>query len=121
MQPRVPILVVGGDEEQAQELRSALESEHCRTSSVHSLDTLERNIEEGVRHVVILDLDSLAVDNRYIRKLRKNNPLVCLIGLSSRTFHPELREAMSKHIYACLSKPVDMEEVIYWIRSICED
>ena len=121
MQPRVPIVVVGGDEEQSQELRSALESEHCRISSVHSLDSLERNLEEGDRHVVVLDLDTLAVDNRYIRNLRKANPEICIIGLSSRSFHPELKEAMSTHIYACLSKPVDTEELIYWVRSICED
>jgi hypothetical protein len=32
-----------------------------------------------------------------------------------------LQEAMSKHIYVNLSKPVDADELIYWLRSICEN
>jgi DNA-binding NtrC family response regulator len=85
------------------------------------LGNLENNIQEEGRHVVILDLDTLSVDNRSIRDLRRRRPGVCIIGISSRSFHPELEEAMSSHIYACLSKPVDTEELIYWIRAICED
>jgi CheY-like chemotaxis protein len=71
--------------------------------------------------VLILDLDSLPVDNRFIRDLRKQNPDVPIIALSSRTFHPELQEALSLYISACLAKPVNPDELIYWVKSICQD
>ena len=116
-----PIVVVGGNKKESQEVCSALESEHCLTITEESLTNLERNIHKRLRHVVILDLDTLSVDNRSIRDLRRRRPGVCIIGISSRSFHPELEEAMSSHIYACLTKPVDTEELIYWIRAICED
>jgi hypothetical protein len=69
-------------------------------------------------NIFILDLDTLPVNNRLFRTLRRTNPAVCIIGLSSRPFHPELEEAMSQHIYACLSKPLDEEELFYWVKSL---
>jgi len=81
---------------------------------------LEKNVRAGACQAVILDLDSLPVDNRLLRNLRRKDPSVRIIVLSSRRFHPELEEAMSTHIYACLSKPVDSEELIYWLKSGCK-
>lgn len=113
-----PIVVVDGDEEQCRGLCATLEREHYSTTAFHSLLNLEREIQETGRRVVILDLDTLPVNNRLFRTLRRTNPGVCIIGLSSRPFHPELKEAMSQHIYACLSKPVDDEELIFWVKSL---
>ena len=70
---------------------------------------------------LILDLDSLPVNNRLFRELKKKNPRLHIVGLSSRPFHPELEEAMSRHISSCLTKPVDMEELLYWLKSVCQE
>jgi DNA-binding NtrC family response regulator len=115
-----PVVVVDADEKQRQKMCAVLEREDYRTVSLHSLATLNQEIQEGTRQVVILDLDTIPVDNRFFRGLKKENPGVCVIGLSSRPFHPELKEAMSSHIYACLGKPVDEEELIFWVKSLCE-
>ena len=116
-----PIVVVDGDEAQCRKLSNVLERGHYSTVELHSLLNLESEIGETGRQVIILDLDTLPVNNRLFRTLRSKNPGICIIGLSSRPYHPELEEAMSKHIYACLSKPVDHEELIYWLKSISEN
>jgi DNA-binding response OmpR family regulator len=103
MQERV--VVVDANDEQRQELCIVLEREHFPTTPLHSLVNLETNLQEGKCRVAILDLDSLPVDNRLFRNLKKN---------------PELEEAMSKHIHACLAKPVDEEELVYWVKSVCD-
>jgi DNA-binding NtrC family response regulator len=113
-----PIVVVDGDEAQCRNLCDVLERDHYPTTALHSLLNLEREIGDAGRRVVILDLDTLPVNNRLFRTLRRTNPGVCIIGTSSRSFHPELEEAMSKYIYACLTKPVDDEELIFWIKSL---
>ena len=115
-----PVVVVDADEKQRQEMCAVLEREDYRTVALHSLANLGREIREGERRVLILDLDTIPVDNRFFRGLKKENPGVCVIGLSSRPFHPELKEAMSSHIYACLGKPVDEEELVFWVKSLCE-
>jgi DNA-binding NtrC family response regulator len=68
--------------------------------------------------VVILDLDNPVVNNRVLRELKRNYSGLQIIGISGRPFHPELTEAMRSYIYACISKPVDPDELIYWLKSI---
>jgi DNA-binding NtrC family response regulator len=116
--PKV-VIVADARPEERQGLCQVLEQNHYQTTCKDSLAELLRHLEESSCHAVILDLDSLPVDNRFIRNLCRKNPELCVIGISSRTFHPELEEAMRTHISACLSKPVNEEELIYWLKSIC--
>ncbi len=114
------ILVISADEQHCLELRAALEGEDYRIRQLDSVEHFVGGRKEGDCCLAILDLDSLSVDNRLIRKLKRKNPSLRIIGVSSRSFHPELQEAMSSHIYACLGKPVDEEELVFWVKSSLE-
>jgi DNA-binding NtrC family response regulator len=113
--------VVMAEEGDCLALCSFLQRQDYRAAPLHSLMTLEREIERGEVQVAILDFDSLPVNNRLFRDLKKINPGVRIIGLSSRPFHPDLEEAFSAHISVCLAKPVDWDELIYWLRSLGEE
>ena len=67
-----------------------------------------------------VDLDTLPVDNNFFRSLKKQNPDLYIMCLSSRTHHPALQEAMGSHIYASLAKPLNVEELFYWLKIIAE-
>jgi DNA-binding NtrC family response regulator len=113
------IAVVDASPEGGRALCAMLENHHYSVIPIGSLDELVKAVREHSCHAVILDLDGLPVDNRFVRKMCRENPGLCVIGLSSRTFHPELEESMRTHISACLSKPVDEDELLYWLKSIC--
>jgi DNA-binding NtrC family response regulator len=113
------VMVVDAGLGEGLKLCAILEHHHYRATPLHSLDELTATVQKSTCRAVILDLDSLPVDNRFIRKLCKENPALCLIGTSRGTFHPELEESMRSHISACLSKPVDEDELIYWLKSVC--
>jgi DNA-binding NtrC family response regulator len=49
------------------------------------------------------------------------NPGVYFLCTSADRFHPDLQEALCYHIYACIKKPIDPDELIYLIQSICKD
>ena len=116
-----PIIVVDADEKETDALRAVLEGDNYPAIALTALGDLEGKIQETASSVVILDLDTLPVDNRFIRDLKRQKDNVYIIGLSSRPFHPELQEAVSTHIYACLGKPVDTDELLYWLKSINEN
>jgi hypothetical protein len=40
---------------------------------------------------------------------------------SAKRFHPELQDAIQHHIYACLNKPVDPDELLFWVKSVYEE
>lgn len=115
-----PILVVSASDQHCLELCAALEGEDYSIELLDSLEHLAGGIKGCHCRLAILDLDSLPVDNRLIRKLKRINPSLRIIGFSSRSFHPELQEAMSSHIYACLGTPVDEEELVFWVKSSLE-
>lgn len=115
------VVVLDSNEEQCKELCAILEERHYRATPMYSLRNLERYIQEGACRAVILDLDSVSVDNVVLRELKRKSPGVKIVGLSTRQFHPELKEAMSRHIYACLGKPVDPDELVYWLKTIYEN
>ncbi len=116
---KAPILVVHAEPEERGKLCARLKDHDYHAIALHSLEQLKLKVQNRPWNVVILDLDSLPVDNRFIRNLCKDSPGLRVIATSSRTFHPELEESMRTYISACLTKPVDEDELLYWLRSIC--
>ncbi len=70
---------------------------------------------------VLLDLDSLEVSNRAVRQMTLKFPHVCFLCTSWESLHPELQDAICYHIYACVQKPVDPDELLYWLKCIRQD
>jgi len=115
------ILIVDADTSQCAELQNMLEAQPYKAICSHSMDNLQSLIDQTQCRVLILDLDTLLVGNRVLRDLKTKNPGLNIIGLSSRAFHPELKEAMAGYIHACVNRPVDPDELNYWVRTILED
>ena len=115
------ILVVNTDKKQCRELGELIEKEGYSVSALHSLQNLETRLEENRFQAVIFDIDTVQIDNRTVRKLTLKFPEVYFFCLSVQPFHPELQDAICYHIYACLNKPVDEDELFYFLRSIDEN
>jgi DNA-binding NtrC family response regulator len=115
------IVVVGADKKQSLKLCSLLENRHYQVTFMNSLKNVEHNIQKGSHLAMLIDLDNLPVAENFFRDLKEKNPTIRIIGLSKRSFHPELVEAISKHIFACLKKPVNSYELFYLLKSIYEN
>lgn len=113
-----PIVVVSSDERHLADLCSTLEKHDFRAVISRSTERLEAVVHEESPQVVILDLDTLPVDNRLLREVRRSHPTIHLVLVSALPFHPELKEAMASHIDVCLSKPTDRDELLFWLKGI---
>lgn len=85
---------------------------------VHTLDECEVYLQGHPCCALIMDLDTVGIDNRTIVQLKKQHPTVNIIAKSARRFHPELEESLRSHIFACLTKPLDPAELQFWLRSL---
>lgn len=112
------ILVVSADKKECGVLCDLLKGQCFPAVSIHSLPDMIEIIKKKECMVVIMDIDSILIDNRTIRELTIKYPGVYFLCLSSDRFHPHLKEALCYHIYACINKPVDPDELLYWVRSI---
>jgi DNA-binding NtrC family response regulator len=115
------ILVLDAKSRRCIKLCATLEEEHYQAMPIHSLKNLKKHLQESICLAVVMDIDTVSIDNRLIKELATKNPGVYFIAISKDKYHPELKDAICHHIYACLKKPVDTDELLYWLRSIEEN
>jgi DNA-binding NtrC family response regulator len=112
------VIIAGWDENYTKNLCAVLEKEQYELVLVMSLPDAKTEQGKHSSRVMLIDLDQTALDNRSLKELRKEYPLLGLIGLSSRKFHQELEEAMSRYIDACFEKSEDYEDLLYWLKAV---
>jgi DNA-binding NtrC family response regulator len=115
------LLIVNKDLAESEELCTLLTKEGYQTEAVTLLDELRSRLATESCMAVVMDLDSVQVENRTIRDLVLATPGVPFLCTSRDRFHPELKDAICYHIFACLTKPVDPDELLYWLRCIRDD
>ena len=119
MQPK--LLIVNENTAECEELCALLAQEEYLAEVVTILEELESRMGTGDYLAVLLDVDSVQVENRTIRDWVLANPGVPFLCTSRDRFHPELKDAICYHIFACINKPVDTDELLYWLRCIRDD
>ena len=107
--------------DELQEMQQVLSRHQYGNHVVDHMDDLVETLAGNSAFCVILDLDTLDVNNQTIRKLTIQYPDVFFLCTSRNRFHPELKDAICYHIYACLTKPLDYDELLYWLRCIDND
>ncbi|NNL75902.1 MAG: hypothetical protein HKO68_06170 [Desulfobacterales bacterium] len=115
------IMVLDADKGQCQELCRLLEKGQFKATPQYSTDKLETHIEDSGCQAIFWDIDTVPADNRTVRDLTIKFPGIYFFCLSKHPFHPELQDAICYHIYACLNRPVDPDELFYFLRSINEN
>jgi DNA-binding NtrC family response regulator len=114
------VAVMAASKEQCREISELLRTSDYPTVAWNSGASLQEQIRGAAVKVLLVDLDNMAVDNTFFRNIKKMQPEVFILALSSASHHPDLKEALGSHIYACLAKPLDPEELLYWLWSITE-
>jgi len=115
------ILVMNANSQECKNLCALLDQHHFMTVSVNAIPELEINFKDSGYAAAILDLDTIPVSNRILKELSVKHPDVPILCISTQRFHPELQNAIRHHVYACLNKPVDPDELFFWLKSICEE
>jgi DNA-binding NtrC family response regulator len=118
---RVPmtheVAVLVSQESQYQALRSILSQGSYAACELGSIGAVSKYMSGRDEGVLIIDLDTGEVTNTALRELKKHHVLT-IIALSSAHLHPNLEESLRNHIYACLKKPADPDELLYLLRSV---
>ena len=114
------VLVVAGGRDPGYEVWALLQELNYSTTLISSLKDLEPELKKDSKVAVILDLDTVPVNNQFLRGLRKTHPQLDILGISELSFHPGLEEVIGSHLLACLVKPLDAEELCFWLKSISE-
>jgi len=111
------VLIATSDRDQYLEMAEILRQAGYKAEQVTDPGTLIAQGSIGWP-VLVVDLEQEGMDNRFFSAVAKRNPNLAIIGISGHKYHPNLGEAMSKCIRACLSKPVDEDEFVYLVKGL---
>ena len=112
------VAILDADQKECSELCFQLEERQFHGAPIHSLPELKRHLQRSNCKIVIIDIDTVSIDNYSIKNLKTKNPEVYFFGLSKNHFHPELKDVIGCHIYACIHKPVNLEELFFWLEAV---
>lgn len=100
----------------AQDLRGIIEDGSYQAVVYTDLAELKKGLRNEIHTAAILDIDSVPLDSRTIRQITVEFPLVCFFCASRKRIHPELKDAICYHLFAALQKPVDPDELHYFLK-----
>lgn len=115
------VVVLDADKTQSKNICKMLETNNYKAASVHSLPDFDGYNENNLCRALILNLDNILVTNKSLKRLKGKKPLLNIIAVSERQFHPELEESLREYISVCLERPVDEEELMYWLKTVFEN
>jgi len=115
------LLIVKKDLAESEKLCTLLTKEGYQTEVVTLIDDFRSRLATESYMAVVMDLDSVQVENRTIRNMVIAIPGVPFLCTSRDRFHPEMKYAFCYHILACLTKPVDPDALLYWLCCIRDD
>jgi DNA-binding NtrC family response regulator len=112
------VILISKKSKELNQIDAVLSKNKYRSHRIEDIENLDTALADISCTCVILDLDSISIDNRTIRELTIQYPHIYFLCMSKDRFHPELKDAICYHIFACLTKPLDYDELLYWLRCI---
>ena len=112
------VILISKKSKEQNQIDAVLSKNDYESHLIESIESLEIYLTDLSCICVIFDLDAVNIDNRTIRELTIQYSHVYFLCMSKDRFHPELKDAICYHIYACLTKPLDYDELLYWLRCI---
>lgn len=107
------ILIVEDDQNILQELKKNLEDEGYEVNAADNGRTALNLWKKNIYDLVLVDLRIPEIDGRdLIDKIKSRQPYTQIIILSGQGMEDDLIDAINKHVFKYLKKPVDLEEVL---------
>ena len=115
------VILISKKSKELNQIDSFLSKNNYRSYLIKSIESLNKKLSDIACNCVIIDLDFVSINNQTIRELTIQYPDIYFLCMSRDRFHPELKDAICYHIFACLTKPLDYNELLYWLRCIESD
>jgi len=115
---KTEVVVLDTEAEQRKNLFQFLEESEYGVTIIETLPDMDDHFEKHDTQAAIINLDTMAVNNKVLRKAKLKMPQMSIIALSTRKYHPELEDAFREDISVCLSIPIDYDELSYWLEAL---
>lgn len=109
------LLIISADSELAPVLSALAEKQGVLSQRFASWSQFPVHISGT--GLLLIDLDSVPTDNAQINNVKSENPEIQIVATSTERLHPHLSQSFQKNVLAMLNKPLDLEELQFWMRN----
>ena len=89
--------------------------------SVDSITACFHFVEDAAGPLsLIIDIDAVPADDQLLHRINKLNPYCSVLILSTRSFHPELKESLRRNIFAVINKSSTHNELHTCLQALLE-
>ncbi|MCF8039001.1 MAG: hypothetical protein K9K79_06765 [Desulfohalobiaceae bacterium] len=115
------VIVLGADQDTSDWLDVVLPETGSRRWPVNTAEECLQALS-GTKGLpaVVADLDVVTLNDHFFERMFQRDSGCSAIVLSSRTYHPELKEAMRRNIFAALRKPCSSRELRICLQALLE-
>jgi DNA-binding NtrC family response regulator len=110
------VLVLDSDKRQAEQVCDLVRARGYQARALASWD--EVGPPGPGPEVLLVDLDTVRTDDRQLRDLCRGGKRRLLMTMSAVPHHPHLSESMQRFVFAALIKPLDPDEIGFWLKSV---
>jgi DNA-binding NtrC family response regulator len=114
------IMVLSENERDVMHIDRLLGAQGLSMTRYSQAAQLEKDVMNCSKCLLVVDLEATGVSNKLLRQLKRACPDTLIIGLSTRTYHPELEEALRSHLHAVASRPIDDDELSWCLRGVLD-
>jgi len=110
--------IITNDSSLGESLVGQLPKAIYRARTLTSLTAMTNGLPAASTCIAAIDIDTIEPGIQRIRALKKKYSNLVLLAFSRLKFHPDHKEVLSNHFFACLTKPVDVDEMLYLIKDV---
>jgi len=115
------IVLLDADYQKSNPLGDILKKQRYRLIVKETMEELHYSLRNYDGSAVLINSDTVTLTNRSLRELKEKYPGLNILILSQLPFHPELKEAIGSYVSACLTLPIEPDELDYLLKSISEN
>ncbi|WP_031387839.1 hypothetical protein [Desulfonatronum thiodismutans] len=110
--------VLHDDAEEVRQVERLLTQFRLTTRRCNKVGELERHLASCRECLVLLNLETEGVDNALLGRMGRVCPDIHIIGISRRSYHPELEQALRTNLRAVVTRPLDEDELNLCLRGV---
>ncbi|MFW5722815.1 MAG: hypothetical protein ACOCWT_05905 [Desulfohalobiaceae bacterium] len=104
---------------EAEHLQALVDPTHHSISCFLTLESLAGRLDASPPvHAALLDIETAPLTQDQVLSLASRHPDTVLFCLTRRAVHPELKKSIQDVFFACITKPVQYEELHFFLNCI---
>ena len=117
---RQEVIILNPDFSESQHTIQLLKSNGYYSNAVDNFEAFLKALGNPECIAGLIDIDCFKINNNQVQEIAEQHPNTVLFFTSTERIHPDLKESIAQFVFACMTKPLNPNELVFWLRSLMD-